>query len=196
MQPTHKPIELVPDIFRPEPVIASPGQEPIRTVIRVPASLQQLVERLAEYGRPLTWEELLPAIASLPLDALDPLAILERLRRRREWMIHWNEHFELRCLRWRRGEFSSVHHHRSSRCCVRVLLGVLTNLDFIAEEGKLRVVGRSDIRTGEILMKEGTQTHQVSNQQVEGDTVTLHIYSPPLTQKSGFLAKPRQRRGI
>lgn len=96
--------------------------------------------------------------------------------------IHESDQFEVNCIGWKSGQRSSIHDHGRSSCCVLVLDGVLTNVDFERRpSGALQCIGTSVFHPGEILTRRGNQIHQCGNDQPRGrNLVTLHVYSPPL----------------
>jgi cysteine dioxygenase len=90
--------------------------------------------------------------------------------------------FEINIIGWRSGQFSSAHDHRMTACCVRVLEGVLTNIDYrVDSHNKLEEIGRENLSAGEILARSGWEIHRCGNASSSGtDLATLHLYSPPL----------------
>lgn len=96
--------------------------------------------------------------------------------------IYDSPHFEINVIGWRSGQFSSTHDHRGTACCVIVLDGVLTNIDYrIVSANELKKTSRVDLRPGEILSRSGWEIHCCGNEQPCGtDLATLHLYSPPL----------------
>jgi len=91
-------------------------------------------------------------------------------------------HFEINVIGWRSGHFSSVHDHPGTACCVLVLDGVLTNIDYRLDSAKeLNETSRIHLRLGEILARSDREIHCCGNEQPCGtDLATLHLYSPPL----------------
>ena len=96
--------------------------------------------------------------------------------------LYDSPHFEINIIGWRSGQFSSIHDHRGTDCCVLVLDGVLTNIDYHRHEtNDLRETSRVDLRPGELLSRSDYEIHRCGNEQHSGvDLATLHFYSPPL----------------
>lgn len=144
----------------------------------LPRALQRLIDQLTGVARPLHWDELLPALADAELLEIDPDA-LARQASTADGVLHTAEHFEILCLSWPPGEQSSVHDHRGSRCCFRVLRGTLCNTDFVCAGGQPRPIRSYDVPEGVLLLKQDRETHQVANRRSRA-AISLHIYSPPL----------------
>ncbi len=91
-------------------------------------------------------------------------------------------------LCWRNGQRSPIHNHSGSACVVRVLRGTLTETLFeLAPNGHVKAAFSRDFAEGSLTGSEDSDIHQVSNLQADdADLVTLHVYSPPLTQMSTF----------
>jgi cysteine dioxygenase len=91
-------------------------------------------------------------------------------------------HLEINVIGWQSGQFSSIHDHRGTACCVLVLDGVLTNIDYRFDSAnELHETSRVDLRLGEILSRSDREIHCCGNEQPCGtDLATLHLYSPPL----------------
>lgn len=96
--------------------------------------------------------------------------------------IYGSPHFEINVIGWRSGQFSSVHNHRGTACCVLVLDGVLTSIDYrLVSAKELNETSRVDLRPGEILSCNDREIHCCGNEQPCGtDLATLHLYSSPL----------------
>jgi cysteine dioxygenase len=132
-----------------------------------------------------------------PLTAKQLLALTSQLRAS---CLNWGTHLtfsphrfsvvtvfkspwlEINLIGWQSGQFSSVHNHRGSRCCVLVLDGILTNIDYRIDPIQgLKEIARLDMRSGNILCRNDCEVHCCGNQRPQGcDLATLHLYSPPL----------------
>lgn len=89
-------------------------------------------------------------------------------------------YLELGCIGWRPGQYTPVHDHHESVCCVLVLDGALTNTDYRPLAG--RKVARHATRRllgGEILACAQGSIHCMGNDSA-ADLFTMHLYSPPL----------------
>ncbi|MGO9466697.1 MAG: cysteine dioxygenase [Isosphaeraceae bacterium] len=91
-------------------------------------------------------------------------------------------------LCWKNGQRSPIHDHNGSACVVRVLRGTLTETLFeVAPNGHVKATFSRDFAAGSLTGSEDTDIHQVSNLQAENAVlVTLHVYTPPLTQMNTF----------
>ena len=96
--------------------------------------------------------------------------------------IYSSPHFEINLIGWRSGQFSSLHDHRGTACCVLVLDGVLTNVDYgILSSKVLKETSQVTLRPGQILSRSGCEIHRCGNDQpYPVELATLHLYSPPL----------------
>ena len=159
---------------------------PLTALDETPCPLVCLIRQLERCGRPLSPRELVRSVTRIELTRWD----LQRFVRFadnacQDQPIHACDHFEIRCLCWESGQRSSIHDHRGSRCCVRVVDGVLTNRDFeCRSDGRLHVVRRCELPAGGLLARQDDEIHQAANEQPPGhNLVTLHVYSPPLTSE-------------
>lgn len=138
---------------------------------------------LAKIERPLTTQELPELASRLQIPAsqwrehltFDPHQFSYRT-------IYDSPYFEVNVIGWRCGQFSSIHDHRGTACCVLVLDGVLTNIDYQFDAAnELRETSRFDLRPGEMRSRNDWEIHRCGNEQPCGlDLATLHLYSPPL----------------
>ena len=111
-------------------------------------------------------------------------------------LLHAGAAYHVLVLRWRSGQRSPMHNHRGSGCGVRVLQGVATETTFIhAPNGMIFAAGSREMRQGHIMGSIDADIHQVSNLQANrADLVTLHVYSPPLTQMEIFSLETPEAR--
>lgn len=148
--------------------------------------LDSLIFRLVKYRRPMRMNVLAVhlQIANLQPDDLLPIPPTSR-EGPGSWPLYQNHVFEIRCMAWLRGQRSTVHDHCGSRCCVYVVEGVLTNIDFRKDSrGVVRPIRRCRRTAGEILPREHLEIHQIANEHPRGKRlVTLHLYSPPLSDR-------------
>jgi cysteine dioxygenase len=105
-------------------------------------------------------------------------------------LIHRAAPVEILCMCWQSGQRSPIHDHNESNCVVRVLDGVMTNIDFrLLPSGYIRPAGAHEYTSGAIEARSEADIHQVANLQAAGrNLVTLHVYSPPLTRMNVFSA--------
>lgn len=146
-------------------------------------TIDELCSALETFQRPLTAPELLEFTSRLQLP---PDHWQEHLRfnpyRYCFQTIYDSPHFEINLIGWRSGQYSFVHDHRSTACCVLILDGTLTNRDYCTVAGStVSETARLELGPGEILSRSGWEIHRCGNEQPCGvDLATLHLYSPPL----------------
>ena len=110
-------------------------------------------------------------------------------------VVFQNDVVQLLCLCWKSGQRSPIHDHAESICGVRVMQGVATETLFEhTPSGYIKAVASVDYGEG-VIISEDSDTHQVSNLQAPGqDLVTLHVYSPPLTQMKLFTIDSKKKQ--
>lgn len=146
-------------------------------------TLDDLRAALAAIGGPLSIQQLPEFVSRLQLHPSQWRAQLtfhpERFSFR---TIYASPHFEINIIGWRSGQFSSIHDHRGTACCVLVLDGVLTNVDYYRNAmNAMRETSRVNLHPGEVLSRNAWEIHRCGNDQPCGsDLATLHFYSPPL----------------
>ncbi|QDV44547.1 Cysteine dioxygenase [Stieleria neptunia] len=95
-------------------------------------------------------------------------------------------HFEVNRFCWLGGQRSSIHGHRGSVCCVRVVEGTLTDTDFVRKpNGRSDEISRRRLVPGQFVTRAGSKIHRCGNEDSPGyELVSLHLYSPPLAPLS------------
>ncbi|RMH28644.1 MAG: hypothetical protein D6693_03620 [Planctomycetota bacterium] len=90
---------------------------------------------------------------------------------------------ELVCVCWRPGQGTPIHDHRASSCAFLVVEGRATEIRFDLDEGGMlaREHPPAIREPGYICSSWDADVHEVVNRSPE-DLITLHIYSPALTQ--------------
>jgi cysteine dioxygenase len=103
-------------------------------------------------------------------------------------LIYAKPHFEVLALCWRSKQFSPFHDHSHSACAVRVLQGIMTNIDAVrVGDQTVRALRTMHQFPGTVDGRYDTDIHQVGNPQASGDgLISLHIYSPPLTHMNCY----------
>lgn len=90
-----------------------------------------------------------------------------------------NPYLEIAALWFAKGQTSSVHDHRGSRCVVRVLRGKILETTFDRDPtGKLTPRSHTWMDKGHVSGMEGSTVHHVANLDERG-SVLLNVYSPP-----------------
>ncbi|WP_146394011.1 cysteine dioxygenase [Allorhodopirellula solitaria] len=147
------------------------------------ATIDELCTVLATTNHALKIEELRGLASRLRLPALQWRKYLTfGLRQFSYRTIYESSCFEVNIIGWRSGQFSSIHDHQGSACCVLVLDGVFTNIDYVFDTpDALRGTRKADLGVGEIQCRSDGEIHRCGNAQ-SGETklATLHLYSPPL----------------
>lgn len=91
--------------------------------------------------------------------------------------------FSIFVMIWTPGQLTPIHDHRGSACAVRVVSGVASELVFeSAPCGTLVPHALNRALPGSVVYSFDADIHQVGNLEAAGDLVTIHCYSPPLTQ--------------
>jgi len=141
-------------------------------------------------ARPFTPEEMRAFAESVDLDGVD-LKAYRRFQTRcyaRNTVV-LNEHFELVVICWLPGQVSTVHDHGDSYCLYLVVDGAMTEEQFRAVPGgDPERRGARRFERGGITIAAGSEIHRIRN---DGDSelVTLHIYSPPLSERVTHFTK-------
>ena len=95
--------------------------------------------------------------------------------------VRLTDAYEALLMGWLPGQSSLVHDHRGSACAFRVLEGTATEHTYTFEESRLLHVGEHDLPTGSVVASREPDIHALANCGGR-QLVTLHVYSPPLTQ--------------
>lgn len=98
--------------------------------------------------------------------------------------ISRTDRYELLALCWRSGDCTPIHDHRGVSCAFKVIHGTGTEIRFnVTPSGLICPASSVQMPEGYVCAAEDGDIHQVANMQPAGqDLVTLHIYSPPITQ--------------
>lgn len=158
------------------------------STISIPECLDSLVDFLNSLERRATLEELRQHLVAINVSAddLKPFAHYGDSCYRRN-LICESTWFELLCICWKSGQRSPIHDHANSSCGVRVVQGVVTETGFEKSPcGLLKATRSCDLKQGEVCCSQDDQVHQISNLQADGELMTLHIYSPPLTSMKTY----------
>ena len=157
--------------------------------------LDELIGALDAYHGRIPQDDLVRIVACLPITLKDVAAhcrFHEKQYVRN--LIHRTEHYEILCMCWQSGQRSPIHDHDESNCVVRVLDGVLSNIDYtLLPSGYIRPEAAFECGLGVTNARSEARIHQVANLQAPGcNLVTLHIYSPPLSHMNVFSPEKRQ----
>jgi cysteine dioxygenase len=154
-----------------------------------------LLQTWESIARPLSDDVIRAGFAHLCLDRAAVRAgvrFSERTYQRNR--VYLAPYYEALVLCWRSGQLTPIHDHGQSVCGVFVVEGVATEMTFVAGSG-LRVIGSRTQRhpAGSFILSRGSDIHRIANLEDAGtDLITLHIYSPPLTDFRYYRIDDRQ----
>jgi cysteine dioxygenase len=95
---------------------------------------------------------------------------------------------EVLVMCWRSGQLTPLHDHKGSACGVRVISGIASEISYKRSNcGALVPVSTVRNFQGDVLSSFDSDIHQVGNlESHEVNLITLHCYSPALTQMQLF----------
>ncbi len=156
----------------------------------VTPGLDALLARLDALGSDIPLAELRQALqeADFSRDDLKLYCCFNENTYRRN-RVHSGPGYEALVLCWRPEQRSAIHDHRGSACAFRVLEGHGLETVFECTDDGVTPVDSRPLPTGFVCASQDTDIHEVAN---EGDTdlVTLHIYSPELSDMRTFVCLP------
>jgi cysteine dioxygenase len=102
--------------------------------------------------------------------------------------IKRTEWYELLAICWRSGDRTPIHDHRGVSCAFKVIEGTGTEIRFRnTPSGLICPCATIEMHPGYICAADDADIHEVANMQATGtDLITLHIYSPPITQMNVY----------
>jgi len=115
-------------------------------------------------------------------------------------LIFGNDKFELMVLVWRASQETRIHDHAASRCWMAPLSGEITEALYIphlapGEEPStdptvcpdLIITEKSIHKVGDVgFIEDDIGLHKIGNRFHDRDTITLHLYSPPIRELTLF----------
>ena len=173
---------VVPSTARSTREIVPGGYE----LRELPAPLRRLFEHLdaAADGGELPLDLLRVELEQLDsgTQMLAPFWMFDAGTYRRN-LIRRTATYEALLLCWLPGQRSPIHDHRGSGCAFRVIDGVVTETIYERAKGSELVCAASMrwLPPGTICASREFDIHEVANMQPQADLVTLHLYSPPLS---------------
>ncbi|HRK31218.1 MAG TPA: FAD/NAD(P)-binding protein [Tepidisphaeraceae bacterium] len=101
------------------------------------------------------------------------------------------EAYELLVMTWQPGQASAPHDHAGSNCCLRVVLGSITESQFaIARDGLVDCVKTSRQQPGGVVVDNGVVIHTLGNDEhATENLVTVHVYAPPLPELRRYVLR-------
>jgi cysteine dioxygenase len=151
--------------------------------------LQELLDQLDEFDRPLTLDDLRGLLGQLEIDFSDICDCVQFCDDRYERnLVRRTANYEALLLCFEPGQRTPIHDHAGSACGVRVIEGQGIETIFEStEDGWLFATGSSVLPAGGVVGSVDMDIHQLSNLQPGGKRlVTLHIYSPPLGKVGNY----------
>lgn len=154
------------------------------------ASLEALVDALKSGGpQPLNYETLCEWVESIDWIAMEWESLVPPMEDPNDYArnILCLEPFELVLIQWPPGVESAIHHHEGFWGAVVCMSGLLENVSYELEDGQLRMseIIRATER-GIVAEPDGT-LHKIKNGSSSEPLVTLHFYSPALTDLDGLV---------
>ena len=168
--------------------------------------LKEILSRIQEERRCLSAARLSELLQTpIPSSELAPWCVFEESKYARNLILR-NEWLEVLCLCWRPGQMSPAHDHGLSNGVMQVIQGfaVETVYDLPRASTKrndraplLLPRGSSILSAGQTASEENGVIHRVGNPADSGtDLISIHVYSPPLSDFRKFDVPARTDRVI
>jgi uncharacterized NAD(P)/FAD-binding protein YdhS len=154
--------------------------------------LLALVEKLDATGSAPTLVDLAEAMNSAQLSAADVADFVQaNPRNYNRVTVVTKEHYELLVMTWMPGQSSVPHDHAGSVCVMQVVQGEAVEASYgIAADGYVDLEYETPVASGEITAGQDAGVHTVRNSSTRGEVlVTVHVYSPPLTDFRRFVPR-------
>ena len=99
-----------------------------------------------------------------------------------------NPAIEVVLISWHSGQMTPIHNHKGSACAVKVISGKATEIAYsLSGSGSYIPSAVTHVEEGEVVASFDEDTHIMANFEEPGrDLVTLHCYSPPLSNMEIF----------
>lgn len=147
--------------------------------VTLPASLQQLIDRLERATTPKPSEigQFLKAAAIDPED-LAPWSDLEHpatdsYGRR---LIYQSDRYEIMVMSWQPGDFSAIHDHGGTEWGAVQIFGPAEHATFRLEADQLTTLKRWVVAPGAIVGVSNALIHQMGNPTADQPFISLHVY--------------------
>lgn len=162
-----------------------------------PLTLAGFLADLDQYVDRIPLDELTERLAALDIREEDvrPFACFGAHTYQRN-LMHAGRAYTALVLCWRSGQRSPIHDHFGSSCGVKVILGAARETYFErTPDGYVYAVSSRELLEGGVCGSQDDDMHEVANLQPPGrDLITLHVYSPPLTQMHVYSLDSTHRR--
>ena len=90
-------------------------------------------------------------------------------------VIYRNENIEILVLCWKKGQKTPIHNHPEHGCLLQILQGKVKETHFKRDKtNQQKIFGIQEVS----YMHDSLGSHQLENIE-DGNSITLHIYSPP-----------------
>ncbi|MCC6360899.1 MAG: cysteine dioxygenase family protein [Phycisphaerales bacterium] len=162
-----------------------------------PLTLADFLADLDQYTDRVPLAELTERLAALDITEADvrPFANFGPHTYQRN-LMHSGPAYSALILCWRSGQRSPIHDHFGSSCGVKVIKGTARETYFDrTPHGYVYATSARDLPEGGVCGSQDDDMHEVANLQPPGrDLITLHVYSPPLTQMHTYSLDSTVRR--
>ena len=95
------------------------------------------------------------------------------------------DNFEIILICWKKGQKSKIHDHPENGCLMKLLEGNLCETRYIREGNKMIKTCSNNILIDNVSFISGS--HGLHDIEAIDDSVSLHIYSPPLYKPNYFI---------
>jgi cysteine dioxygenase len=146
-------------------------------------TLNDLFERLDAFERDVPIDTLVDLMKQVDLDRddIEPVITFDADHYQRN-LLQVGSGYAALILCWRPGQSSPIHDHRGSACGVRVIDGTASEIAYAQDrDGPLRPGKLHVYPTGSVCGSYDTDIHRMFNDEPARDLITLHIYTPPLS---------------
>ncbi|MEO1617715.1 MAG: cysteine dioxygenase family protein [Planctomycetota bacterium] len=194
---------MPPKVFHSDPRIEGGRSRNKNPAIGCPsARLQRLIRAIANLSARADLSALKQCVSAseLTIDDVQPFVRFDTGCYQRVTLATGGDNpgFEVLVLGWRPGQFSPIHNHRGSGCCVKILQGIGLETTYAPHGDDGSFITQSTWReTGDVFAGEDDDTHSLGNAaSAEIGLVSLHVYRPRLTRMELFaIRRGRLRRG-
>ena len=103
-------------------------------------------------------------------------------------LVAYGYSYSIYLLRWGPGQSNEVHNHNQSSSIFKVLEGKLEETIYKKVEGQesLQKIASKSLTQGDVSITNKEDLHTVCNSSKTADTVSLHLFSPPFEECTGY----------
>lgn len=150
--------------------------------------LFEIFDKLNQYSHRIPIEVIRREFSQLPLqlnDLHDFVRFNDAAYQRIE--LFSSEIFKALLLCWKPGQQSPIHNHTGSDCFVKVIQGTASEIVFqLNDRGLMVPTTLNTMKEGNYCDTNEEYAHILGNYTKADPLVTLHVYTPPLTQMETF----------